>query len=257
MRAKCIGDRKFYVYKITNHVNGKVYIGKSNTAKNRWKDHLAIAERQSPKNSYSYLHKSINKYGKDNFTFEIIEYFNDETLAYAAEQRYVLLYRANEHIYGMNMNSGGLGGMRHTQEIKDKISAKRIGFKFSEESIEKMSKSHLGQRPTFANFTDQDVIEIRRKFHDMKLRKIKYIREILAKEYNASISSISFVLNGKNYKHIPIEILPELPQDLKACSKCNMIQSKINYSKCNKAKDGLMCRCKMCDRVTPRKQRKR
>jgi group I intron endonuclease len=58
-----------YIYKITNKVNGKVYIGKSNDPERRWKQHKS----EVYKNKTTYLYQSMRKYGVDNFSFIVIE----------------------------------------------------------------------------------------------------------------------------------------------------------------------------------------
>ena len=54
------------IYKIVNKINGKIYIGQSIEIENRWKKHL------SAKDDF-IIHKAIQKYGKENFEFSIIE----------------------------------------------------------------------------------------------------------------------------------------------------------------------------------------
>lgn len=62
-----------YIYKITNDVNGKMYIGKTKytNPKTRWREHLRDAEKEKCKNRP--LYNAINKYGKEHFHFEVIE----------------------------------------------------------------------------------------------------------------------------------------------------------------------------------------
>ena len=56
------------IYKITNKLNGKVYVGQSNDIERRFKEH-----QQKGESSKIPLDIAIQKYGKDNFTYEIIE----------------------------------------------------------------------------------------------------------------------------------------------------------------------------------------
>ena len=54
------------IYKITNKENGKSYIGQSIHIERRWEEHCLPS-------STSLISKAIQKYGKTNFIFEIIE----------------------------------------------------------------------------------------------------------------------------------------------------------------------------------------
>ena len=54
------------IYKIENLINGKVYIGKSIEIEKRWQKHL------NAKDNF-LIHKALRKYGKENFSFTILE----------------------------------------------------------------------------------------------------------------------------------------------------------------------------------------
>lgn len=59
------------VYKITNMVNKKVYIGQTDRLNQREREHFYKLERNEHHNQF--LQKSYNKYGKENFIFEVLE----------------------------------------------------------------------------------------------------------------------------------------------------------------------------------------
>lgn len=62
------------IYKITNQINGKIYIGQSCNIEQRWNQHIATAKND---NHYGHcrtlLYPAMRKYGIENFTMEIIE----------------------------------------------------------------------------------------------------------------------------------------------------------------------------------------
>lgn len=66
-----------YIYKITNDVNGKMYVGKTEQVNpyNRWKEHLSNCNCVLFKNKP--LYRAMNKYGIEHFRFEIIEEINN------------------------------------------------------------------------------------------------------------------------------------------------------------------------------------
>lgn len=60
------------IYKIENKINHKIYIGQSNDPERRWREHCHRREKYT-----SLLERAINKYGKENFIFEILGWFED------------------------------------------------------------------------------------------------------------------------------------------------------------------------------------
>lgn len=66
-----------YIYKITNLINQKSYIGKTEkeNPNQRWIEHQKDAKKN--RNEKRPLYSALNKYGCENFSFEIIEQTND------------------------------------------------------------------------------------------------------------------------------------------------------------------------------------
>lgn len=94
------------VYKITNLINNKSYIGVSIHIEQRWREH------QNGKGS-AELHKDIIKYGLKNFSFEILEEC-DEKVMYLKEPKWIKYY--NSYKNGYNQNPGGINS--NLQAIK-------------------------------------------------------------------------------------------------------------------------------------------
>ena len=61
--------KTYKIYKCVNNVNGKIYIGYTHKSLEK----RIIEHKSSSKNgSYYLLHKALQKYGSDNFSWEII-----------------------------------------------------------------------------------------------------------------------------------------------------------------------------------------
>jgi group I intron endonuclease len=131
------------IYKATNIINNKVYIGQTtHSLEDRKGNHVCKAK--SPK---YYFHESLNKYGQDNFIWEIIdEAYSFEELN-EKEKEWIWLYYSNNREHGYNMTEGGEGanGYVFTDEVKLKISKTLTGRKPSKETLEKRSKSLKGK----------------------------------------------------------------------------------------------------------------
>ena len=94
------------IYKITNQINGKVYIGQSVNIEQRWKAHRSRPFNPKAPQYSSPLYKAIRKYGLINFTFEVIEECKQDVLN-EKEEYYIALYSANDKNYGYNLTAGG------------------------------------------------------------------------------------------------------------------------------------------------------
>ena len=72
-----------YIYKITNKINNKVYIGQTIKirASDRFSQHKYLARHLEQEKVNSYLHKAMHKYGVENFSFDIIEKIDDSLLS--------------------------------------------------------------------------------------------------------------------------------------------------------------------------------
>src|ERR1700681_3422802 len=99
-------DKIFCVYKITNLINEKIYVGKTSDVDKRWEEHLKVARTQEKK-AYHYLHKSINKYGSENFKIEIIEDNLFEEQSFEREKFWIRELGSNNSSIGMNLTIGG------------------------------------------------------------------------------------------------------------------------------------------------------
>ena len=61
------------IYKITNNLNGKSYIGLSKDIQKRAREHFNRAFNEKDKEYEKYLYRAIRKYGLENFSVIILE----------------------------------------------------------------------------------------------------------------------------------------------------------------------------------------
>lgn len=89
------------IYKIENLINHKIYIGQSVEIEKRWQKHL------SAKDDF-VIHRALHKYGKENFSFQIIEECN--LLDLDKKEKYWITYYNSLVPNGYNMIQGGSNG---------------------------------------------------------------------------------------------------------------------------------------------------
>lgn len=150
------------IYKITNLMNNKIYIGK--TTEFNEKKYFCGGQA---------INKAIKKYGKHNFKREILGYCSSLKELNEAEIECIYFFRSfgsdgvkPDNIYGYNLTAGGDGGIGrkvskeakeknrlahlgkvHTNEAKIQMSKSKMGKKLSEETRKKMSQAKTGQVP--------------------------------------------------------------------------------------------------------------
>ena len=101
------------IYKITNLINNKIYIGQSINIQQRW---MAHRHRPFNINSSQYdtpLYRAIRKYGLQNFSFEILEECLEKELD-SKEQYYIEKYNTINPDKGYNLTKGGQSGSINT-----------------------------------------------------------------------------------------------------------------------------------------------
>lgn len=111
------------IYKVTNLVNGKLYIGQtSRTLEKRKSAHIRNSFNANAPDYDCAFHKAIRKHGPENFIWEVVITCNTVGESNEAERRLISEYNT---CYGVGYNSnegGGSGlGFKHSEEAKSKI----------------------------------------------------------------------------------------------------------------------------------------
>lgn len=223
-----------YIYKITNTINEKIYVGKSKNPKVRWRQHKSHSKKRNTK-----LYYAMRKYGIENFIFEILEECKENEVN-DREMYYVSFLNPY-----YNMTNGGDGGgflnKKHGDKWKNAIkqsNSKKVAcydlngnlIKIYEScrdaSYDVFGKDCRGidavtrgeyktcggyQWKTFDNHPDLKISKYKRTSYKVKkvakydcnnnLIEIYDSMTIASKENEASTAKITLVCKGKRKKH--------------------------------------------------------
>lgn len=225
------------IYKVTNKINGKSYVGQSVDIQRRWTEHKNINGKAT---SASAVRASIKKYGVESFTFEVLEECRLEELN---KREAYWIKKLGTFGGGYNLNPGGeqatIGednpNAKVTEqdviairtEYKARKRTRRDVYKDYERKITfsafariwdgsswqhimpeiytKESKEHYSRKTTLggkapgAIFSDEEVVELRKRYVN------ETAKEIYADyEERCGYQTLQQVLWGRKYSHLPI-----------------------------------------------------
>lgn len=159
----------YWIYKITNLVNGKIYIGKTKNIKRRLSQHF-----HEESSSDSLIKRAIKEFGENNFKIEIIKENLDSKEAKRLEEEYILLHNSHNRDKGYNIKIGE----KHTEETKRHIGQAQIG-----------EKNHMYNVKGKMNKTSKPIIELKTNKHYDSITQA-------ANELNLNLSHIAAVCRG-------------------------------------------------------------
>jgi len=130
------------IYKITNNVTGKCYVGRTaQTAQQRWATHQYAARQLGS----TELQKAILEYGPDAFSLDVIETLYNLPDLLRAEVHYIEEFNSMRP-NGYNMAPGGESYAPMTDEIRKKIGDANRGRVTSKLTRQLMSKARKGKK---------------------------------------------------------------------------------------------------------------
>jgi group I intron endonuclease len=203
------------IYKITNTINGKYYIGSSNNIKTRIRKHFELLKRN--KHHSIHFQNAYNKYGRNSFVDEMLELCNEDNLL-PLEQRYLDSIIDWQKTYNMSKIASGNNYdiSMHPNQIQIR---------------KKMSIGNTGKhtKPFYIN--------------DIRYETLKDA----ANEFNIDIKSISYRIKNWDYKNYYYENNPKIGEyDKNIHTKYwykPKIEKKKYYCDCGQeiGKDGKYC----------------
>lgn len=161
------------IYKITNTVNGKIYVGKwhGKSAKSRWAMHVAHAKSFTSGKKH-YFHSAIRKHGPSAFVIEEIAYAETPTELAKLEMFYISELGSYRPSIGYNQTMGGEGeAWTEERRVRESAARKARHFKMPLDAIDKIRQSKLGEKNPFFRKTHTD--KARRKMGDVNRDKPK------------------------------------------------------------------------------------
>ena len=219
------------IYKITNTVNGKCYVGQSWNIEKRWRDyHSSWVNPQQPK-----LYNAFQKYGKDKFAFDVLVQLPDGLNQDHLDGLEIQWMDRLDSIHsGYNIRGGGSRGrhspetiakMRsahtgktHTDETKDKIRQLRTGHGLTSETCAKMSAAN--QFKPMSDETKARRLDPTYRADAKVARRLEYHRN--------KVKSIRST--GKPKDPISQDILDQMVSMFKAGASIGSISRQIGYS---------------------------
>lgn len=188
------------IYKITNLINQKIYVGKS------------LEPDENYYGSGLQITAAIEKYGKENFSKEILEECHQEDLD-SREIYWIEKLDSRNPLIGYNISIGGTGGNHYWKSLDEEGKA---------ELRKKISNSRSGQKTRYTEKRRQNVKEGLKKFWENKKNDIEWLKSrsptkkyILSnktefirienlkdycKKYNLGESHLCSISTGKEYK---------------------------------------------------------
>lgn len=192
-------DKISGIYVITNEINGHQYVGLSKDCLRRWNDHYSKSYNSKSKDDLNKaLYMAMRKYGRDHFSFKIIEECPEDQLP---EREIYWIDKLDTYHNGYNETPGG--------------------------EISGDKNIHIGEAHGMAKLKEQDVIQCRIWYKEGKeSHKIweQYYQNII------TYSGFQRMWHGKTWKHVMPEVFITNPRPRKKYSDEQIQQIKDMFN---------------------------
>lgn len=207
-----------FIYKLTNKINGKIYVGQtSKTILKRWKDHIFIAKGGKQKYpAFSAIHAAIVKYGEENFDIQEIDTASNLDELNEKEMYWIAQFKKISKLYNLNNGGGGNTGHIVSDSTRQKLSITKSGTnnsfygkKHSLETLQKYSEERSGATHTIDTKKKMSENQAGRIINEgiatdiiNRLKNGQSMASI-SKELNIGYSIVNGIKRNKNWKHLP------------------------------------------------------
>lgn len=132
------------IYRITCHVDGKIYIGQSTNFPSRMTLYKTLNCKVQ-----RHLYSALKKHGVENFDYEIIDVGTDLPILTFLEDHYMEIYDSRNREYGYNIKKAGSHGKQSEETCLKMSESQKRRFKLmSEEDKKKISERSKGKKHT-------------------------------------------------------------------------------------------------------------
>jgi len=199
--------KRIGIYQIRNTSNDQRYIGQSVNIANRWVRHRYHLNKGVHKNLY--LQRAWNKYGKDQFVFEILQECNPDSLDVIEEQYanlfQVKLYNMTDDFTSRIGDKNPFFGRKHSDKTKAQMSLVKKGkYKgsknpnFGGKNRKVVSVLMTGSKNCNSKLDETKVVEIKKQLQSGAKQS-----EIAA-DFGVHPSAIAKINSGSRWSHVTI-----------------------------------------------------
>lgn len=199
---------KFYLYKITNSVNDKVYIGITSRPELRWKEHLSKSSKCTK------LRNAMNKHGREHFKMELL-CIGLEDYILELEKKSIILFNSVDNGYNVLYGSPNELGTTMPEDVKKRLSGSLLKFYKDNPNYLKENR-----KPRKSKFKDVPVFVSGFWFKDreqaMSLLRMN-IKTFIKRQKLGTLGDV-FQYNAKSVSHSPVYVLGLWFDSLLNCS---------------------------------------
>lgn len=186
-----------FIYKITNDINNKGYIGLTfkEDPFERWKKHISDYQYMT-KYSKRPLYIAMQKYGIQHFHFQVLIEQEDEEKLKELEKYYINLY--NTYLNGYNATLGGDGHQQISLDQKKEI----VSLYQKGQSINSLAKTFNHRTTTISNILQEFNCKQRDDFKPKKVLQLNKQTGQVLNQFNSFLQAAKFLNKTGNGGHI-------------------------------------------------------